>query len=125
MGRLGTVVSQVSPHIKLVIIYSLFADKSCLEYIYKISERQVTPHATMSATVRKVVDGESLRISSREYKIPRSTLSRYVSVYKQDETAVLEANFKKAQIFNDEQEQLFVDYLINTIGINGGKNESH
>ena len=82
--------------------------------IYKKSERQVTPHATMSAAVRRVVDGESLRIISREFEIPRSTLSRYVSVYKQDETAILEANFKKAQIFSDEQEQTFVDYLIKT-----------
>ena len=79
-----------------------------------MSERQVTPHATMSAAVRRVVDGESLRIISREFEIPRSTLSRYVSVYKQDETAILEANFKKAQIFSDEQEQTFVDYLIKT-----------
>ena len=100
-------------NIKLVNIYYLFADKSCLEYIKK-SERQVTPHATMSAAVRRVVDGESLRIISREFEIPRSTLSRYVSVYKQDETAILEANFKKAQIFSDEQEQTFVDYLIKT-----------
>ena len=68
----------------------------------------------MSAAVRIVVDGESLRIISREFEIPRSTLSRYVSVYKQDETAILEANFKKAQIFSDEQEQTFVDYLIKT-----------
>ena len=80
----------------------------------KESERQVTLHATMSAAVRRVVDGESLRIISREFEIPRSTLSRYVSVYKQDETAILEANFKKAQIFCDEQEQTFVDYLIKT-----------
>ena len=35
-------------------------------------------------------------------------------MYKQDETAEFEADFKKAQIFSDEQEQLFVDYLINT-----------
>ena len=88
----------------------------------------------MSAAVRRVVDGESLRIISRELEIPRSTLSRYVSVYKQDETAILEANFKKAQIFSDEQEQTFVDYLIKTyvlwvdnhwyktIGIHVGKN---
>ena len=55
-----------------------------------------------------------MRITSIEIEIPRSTLSRYVSVYKQDETAELEADFKKAQIFSDEQEQLFVDYLINT-----------
>ena len=68
----------------------------------------------MSAAVRRVVDGESLRIISREFEIPRSTLSRYVSVYKQDETAILETNFKKAQIFSDEQEQTFVDYLIKT-----------
>ena len=69
-----------------------------------LSTPLVTPHATMSAAVRRVVDGESLRIISREFEIPRSTLSRYVSVYKQDETAILEANFKKAQIFSDEQE---------------------
>ena len=80
----------------------------------QIHERQVTPHAIMSVAVRRVVDGESLRIISRELEIPGSTVSRYVSVYKQDKTAVLEANFKKVQIFSDEQVQLFVDYLINT-----------
>ena len=72
-----------------------------------------TPSAQMKAAASEVVDnGRTVRAVAVESRIPRSTLSRYVTRYREDPGARMEPAYRHSQVFTAEQEKQLQQYLL-------------
>ena len=72
-----------------------------------------TPPAQMKTAASEVVDNSrTVRTVAAEFSIPRSTLSRYVSRYREDPEARMEPAYRHSQVFTAEQEGQLKEYLL-------------
>lgn len=83
----------------------------------KKTDRGTVSHDAMLNAVRQVVEhGRSIRAVSNETGIPKSSLQRKVTQYSKSvnpEQERLDTNFKKAQVFTKEEEQIIATYIKN------------
>lgn len=80
----------------------------------KKTDRGAVSHDAMLNAVKAVEGGRSIRDVAKETGIPKSSLQRKCAQYSKSENPEqerLDANFKKAQIFNEEEEELIAGYI--------------
>jgi len=97
-----------------------FRDKMPRHYIRKnpnCTDRTEFSDEAIKLAIQRVLDGEAALKVSKATGIPRTTIRRKVALIKNDPdlsiSACISPNFKKSQVFTDEQETKISEYLEN------------
>ena len=82
------------------------------QYKRKTTNRLVPHHQVLEAIRLVIVDGKSIRSTSKEKGISKSVLARYIEKYKTDPNCRLTPNYTHSQVFTAEQEESLEEYLL-------------
>ena len=81
-------------------------------YQRKTAARLVPPGAMLVAVLEVIEQKKGIMKLAKEKSISKSTLQRYVDLFKKDQDCSMAPNYTHSQVFSEQQEMALADYLI-------------